>query len=439
VFLKRSVSWRSKVAGTMVPPVDRNRRAGEQRLHPYSQQRRPADPRSGSSALQSQHGLSSSPIAPGIQPLAQRRAGIGALQRAVNALGQDPANTHDWPLQGSHAGLIAGLQQAGQPQPQERAADALWMTQPLSGQTSSRLEGPRELFPKLFEQAESVEVDAPPQSSQGRRGDAFAGGMLAVPERDLIGVPTAPMEQLGSQANTQQSKVGSPASEADSLTMLPAHPMNPKLSTDYDNRHEIAIDEAPLDMLSKFLGYKIMHPEMEEAVKQMSTDPGMLTTMANEDPTVVERCRTYHDDGPNRPLRPGVLGLGGPTSVEIPPDIDLPSARVYLHTHENIGGHDPARPSVVRDVQNAREFQNVQHGILVPPLQPGGVPRPIVFTGANPPRHYFGLENPDPDRFQATPHSPDLSPEPDGTPRFPAFKEKPEGWDEAVELSRHRK
>lgn len=155
-------------------------------------------------------------------------------------------------------------------------------------------------------------------------------------------------------------------------------------------------------MQSKWNGYKLMSPNVQEAIPQFdSRFPNNVHGMVPDNPR--EFSQVFHDLGMDK-LRPGIVTRGEESSVDIPADIHRPTARVMVHSHPYTGQHYSDIPSI-DDQMVARRYPKLEHIVQTPAPEPGKPNVYQIFSGSLPPRYYTLVPNPG--NLPVPPHSPD--------------------------------
>jgi hypothetical protein len=164
-------------------------------------------------------------------------------------------------------------------------------------------------------------------------------------------------------------------------------------------------------------GYKLMTPHLQEAIQQTNQlFPRNIDGVLLANPQ--EHSVIFHDLGRGR-LEPGPQNVGTDSSVQIPPGLADPTARVYVHSHPYTGMHAHTEPSMA-DQAIARMNPNVHHIVQVPESELDFGNRFLIYSGAVPPRFYTLVPNHDNLPVSPRAQSPDGHEEPSYRPHpFP--------------------
>jgi hypothetical protein len=225
---------------------------------------------------------------------------------------------------------------------------------------------------------------------------------LAFAAHDPFGLVALSDDQAGSPARSSGHAKGTGASAAAS-----SHPVAPDSPGTRQLRDLMRLEGETWRAQSQWNGFKLMSPHVADAIQQFQGKvPENVHGILRDSPR--EHAQIFHDKGRDR-LVPGLMRVGTKDSVEVPPDIQLDSAKVNVHSHPYTGHSNSDAPSTA-DQMVARANPGMEHIVQTPAPDIGETNPYITYSGAVPPRHYTLVPNP-----KGLPVPP---PSPDGEPQF---------------------
>ncbi len=241
--------------------------------------------------------------------------------------------------------------------------------------------------------------------------------------------------QPGQQVTLRRSDL----SDLGQALVLPhaRHPLNPSLPTNPHNPAQSRLEHAaslpdgpkPGDAISQFNGFKYRDPDLQQGVENFLAIPGVRNdphhSITDDATNATEKSQVSHRLPGQARLAGGQVYTGSSAEVSNPED-DVPTGRTDGHNHPPAeGDYDSFQPSAA-DQRSARLSPHLRSFVKVPDFHKSHPDNVVVYSGAQPLRHYVSLPN---DGSQpVAPDSPD-SYSPGGTHfAMPPFKHPGPGY-----------